>query len=314
MRRILITGSEGFVGQHAISLLKKDYLIVGLSKSTVLDNENNVEYVLGDILDKNAMSNLLKKYKPDIILHLAGIAKTWDNDPVEVLNVNLVGTLNVYEAVLSLKKESGYDPKIVFISSAECYGKIQNLQSISEENLLNPINDYGVSKAAADRLSYEYSQSHDLNIVILRPFPHIGPGQRQGFFVPDVMFQIVELERNPNRNELLVGNLQSIRDYTDVRDVVAAYKIAIETEFTPGEVYNICSGEGVKIADLLKKILAISQKPLVVKEDPEKLRSMDLQIFVGNNQKFVSKTGWRRQYPLDKTLIDTIEYWRNLHN
>lgn len=313
MLKILITGSEGFVGQHAVNLLKNDNYIIGLSRNTELKNEKNIEYVLGDILNKQTVLDLLDKYQPDVILHLAGIAKTWNNDPKEVFDINLYGTLNIYEAVTILKKEKGLNPKIIFISSAECYGKTQNPQSITEDNLLNPINDYGVSKTAADRLSYEYSQTKGLNVVILRPFPHIGPGQKQGFFVPDIVSQIVELENNPKNNELLVGNLQSVRDYLDVRDVVKAYKQAIETDLEPGEIFNICSGVGIKIEDLLQKILSLTKKEIIIKQDASKLRSVDLPIFVGNNQKFVSKTGWKIEFPLDQTIQDVLEYWRNLH-
>ena|SRR3989344_744332 len=310
MKKILITGSEGFVGQHTVHELKKNYSIVGLSRNTKLPAEENLVYEIGDILDENFLYELLKKYKPDVILHLAGIAKTWGNDPREVFNINLIGTLNIYESVLKLKNEDGFDPKIVFVSSAECYGKTNNTENITEDSILNPVNTYGASKLAADRLSYQYTQAHNLNIVILRPFPHIGPGQQKGFFVPDITSQIIEIEKDPSRHELMVGNLEAIRDYLDVRDVVRAYKLAIGKDLTKGEAYNICSGKGIKVEEILQKILAQTDKKIEVKTDPSRMRPIDLPIFVGNNKKFVAATGWQPEISIDQSLKDVLDYWR----
>lgn len=310
MKKIFITGAEGFVGQHAVNILKKDYSIVGLSRSTPLESEENVEYIIGDILDPNAIEKILAQHNPDVILHLAGIAKTWNNDLKEVFNINLFGTLNIYQAIINIKEKKDYNPKIIFVSSAEVYGKTQDTKSITEEMLLFPISEYGSSKASADRASFQFSQTHGLNIVILRPFPHIGPGQKGGFFVPDMASQIIEIENDPQKHELMVGNLQSVRDYLDVRDVIQAYKLAIETNLPKGEVFNICSGNGVKVEDLLKKLLSLTNKKIAVVQDPSKLRAVDLPVFVGNNHKFAEATGWKPEYSLDQSLEDVMNYWR----
>lgn len=307
MQKILITGSEGFVGQHLIEVLKDTYLCIGLYRTIPPPQKEGVEYVQGDILDAEQISAILKKYSPDYIVHLAGIAKTWGNDAKEVFNINFFGTLNIYTEVLKLK--SKFNPKIIFISSAEVYGKTTRPENISEDDLLMPINVYGVSKLAADRLSFQYAKSNNLNIVILRPFPHIGPGQGLGFFVPDMTSQLVELEKG-SENTLLVGNLDATRDYTDVRDVVEAYKRALETDLPSGEVYNICSGNGIKIKDLLDKLLSLTNKKINLKEDPQRLRSVDLPVFVGSNKKFKDATGWNPKIPIDQTLKDVIDYWR----
>lgn len=309
--KILITGSEGFVGQHIISLLaKNNYDIIGLSKETKLETTNQVRYIIGDILDSDKMFAILKNFTPDVILHLAGIAKTWDNDPRLVFDINLYGTLNIYQSILKLKDSQGYNPKIIYVSSAEVYGNTTDTSQITEEFPLNPINEYASSKLAADRLSYQYTQSHKLNIVILRPFPHIGPGQKTGFFVPDVVSQIVEIENTPSKDTLFVGNLTTIRDYLDVRDVVEAYRLVIEKDFTPGEVFNICSGSGIKIADLLNLILKLTTKQIVLAKNPDLIRPVDLPTYVGSNQKLVAATGWKPQYSLENTLKDIIKYWR----
>lgn len=310
MQKVLVTGSEGFVGQHLVSLLKKDYQIIGLSRNTKIPSEENVDYVLGDILNPDQMYDLLKTHQPDAIIHLAGIAKTWGIDPKELFNINLFGTLNIYEAVLKFKSEdSSFDPKIIFISSAEVYGKTTEPGNITENSPLLPINSYGTSKLAADRLSYQYSEANHLKIAILRPFPHIGPGQQKGFFASDMASQIVEIEKG-QQEEILVGNLKAVRDYLDVRDVVEAYKAVLESDFTPGEVFNICSGQGVEIKDLLDKLISMSQKQIKITEDPTRLRPVDLPIFVGNNGKLVKATGWSPKLSIDATLKDVLDYWR----
>lgn len=312
MKKVFITGSEGFVGQHLINLLQKDHSIVGLSRNTALEPRPNVVYEIGDIQDHNRIYQLLEEYQPDVIMHLAGIAKTWGNDPKEVFDINLYGTLNIYQTVVKLKKERGFNPKIIFVSSAEVYGNTQTLDSISEDAGTFPINFYGSSKLAADRLSYQYSQTDHLNIAILRPFPHIGPGQQKGFIVPDIASQIVALEKDPNSNELLIGNIDSVRDFSDVRDVVKAYKLIIEKDLSPGEVFNVCSGTGTGIKDLLDRMLKLAKKPITIKQDPARLRAVDLPVFVGNNKKLVDTTGWTPEYSLDKTLQDVIDYWRKV--
>lgn len=305
MQKVLITGSEGFVGQHLVKVLNKDFQVIGLYRTTPPPTLDRVEYVQGDILDSTAIFEILEKYQPEVIIHLAGIAKTWGNDAKEVFDINFFGTLNIYTEVLKSK----INPKIIFISSAEVYGKTENPENVSEDDLLMPINVYGVSKLAADRLSFQYAKSNGLNIIILRPFPHIGPGQGLGFFVPDIASQLVELEKT-DQNTLLVGNLEAIRDYTDVRDVVEAYKLALEIDLPSGEVYNICSSNGLKIKDLLDKLLALTNKKITLKEDPARLRPVDLPIFVGSNKKFEDATGWNPKIPIDQTLKDVIDYWR----
>lgn len=309
MLKVFVTGSEGFVGQHLISLLKKSYSVIGLSRQTSIPSSENIKYVQGDILDCTKIEDILRNYQPDIIVHLAGIAKTWNNEATELFHVNLNGTLNIYQQVVKIKQEIAYDPKIIFISSAEVYGRTDRLDNITEESPLFPINTYGVSKAAADRLTYQYSQSDQLKTVIIRPFPHIGPGQRRGFFVSDMVSQIVELEQS-NSSELFVGNLSAIRDYLDVRDVVRAYTMIMEHDFQPGEVFNLCSGQGIEIKQILHKLLALTDKKIEIKQDPQKLRPVDLPVFIGNNSKIKHALGWKPEYSLDQTLAEVMEYWR----
>lgn len=313
MQKILVTGANGFAGQHLIQVLEPDYQIIGLINKSKLEGSQNVQYVSGNILDRGFLEDLIKKYQPEKIIHLAAIAPTWSQDPENIFKINLIGTLNLYLAVESQKKSSGFEPKIVYISSAEVYGKTPNPGKISEENPFFPANYYGTSKIAADRLSYQMSQSAKLKIIIIRPFNHTGPGQLQGFFVPDMASQIVKIENDPEESKLMAGNLESIRDISDVRDIVQGYKKILETDVPSGETFNICSGQGIKMKDLLEKLLGFANKPILVVEDPKRMRPSEVPITVGDNSKFKRLTGWEPKIPIDQTLQDTLEYWRNKH-
>lgn len=310
MKKILVTGAGGFVGLHLIDLLKKDYLIIGLTHPNKIPESENLKIIEGNILDKNLIEDIIKNEQPDSIIHLAAKASTWQSDPADAFKVNLFGTLHIYQAVTALKKSADYNPKILFISSAEVYGKTDTIGKLTEESLLNPVNFYGVSKSGADRLSFAYASSQKLNIIIIRPFNHAGPGQTKGFFIPDMASQIVEIENDSSKSEISVGNLESVRDVSDVRDIVTAYKLAIEKDFLPGEAYNVCSGNGFKMKDLLEKLLKMAKKEITVVYDPKRIRPADIQTTIGNNSKFVNLTGWNPKYTIDQTLKDTLDYWR----
>lgn len=309
MQKVLITGAAGFVGHYLTDTLLDNYHVLGLDRSS--ENPNpKMEHFQGDILDKKFLIDLVAKEKPEIIFHLAAKSQTWTHDVEEVFKINMLGTINLYESILEERKASDYNPKIFFISSSEVYGATTDPKNITEDSPLFPTKFYSASKVASDRLSYSFSQSEKLNILIIRPFTHTGPGQGKGFVVPDFASQIAELEKNQTNNTILVGNLEPIRDYLDVRDVVAAYKAIVSKDWTPGDSYNICSGKGVKIKEILEILLKLTTKKLSIKEDPSKLRASDTPVYVGNNQKFVKLTGWEPKIPLETTLKDTLDFWR----
>lgn len=310
MQKLLLTGANGFVGQHLISALQGSYQILGIVHNSDLQNSSSVSYENGNILDRGFLEDLIKKFQPDTVIHLAAIAPTWTQDPENIFKINLIGTLNLYLAIEECKKSSGFDPKIIYVSSAESYGKTTNPEKITEDNPFYPANYYGASKVAADRLSYQMSQSAKLRITIIRPFNHTGPGQLKGFFVPDMASQIVDLE-NSDKNELMVGNLESVRDISDVRDIVEGYKRILETDITPGEAFNLCSGKGTQMQDILNMLLSKAKKEIKIVEDPKRMRPSEVPITVGDNSKFKSLTGWEPKIPLDQTLEDTLNFWRN---
>lgn len=310
MKKVFLTGANGFVGKHLIDLLSSSgYFILGITHEGDLPSTENSKFISGNIMDRNFLEDILENNQPDYIIHLAAKAVTHGEDPEGSFKVNFFGTLNLYQAVAKLKG-SFLDPKIIYVSSAEVYGKTNSPENITEDSPLFPVNYYGVSKVAADRLSYQYTQSHKLKIVILRPFNHIGPGQTKGFFVPDMSSQIAQIETGSQNKEIMVGNLDSVRDFLDVRDVVEAYKLALEKDLPFGEVFNVSSGKGIKMADLLQKLLTHAKTQIQTKTDPNRLRPSDIPITVGDSTKLRKLTGWEPKIPIDQTLEDTLEYWR----
>lgn len=310
MPKVFITGINGFVGHHLVDCLISDYSITGLTVDEPTTADKNIKYFFGDITDRKIVRDSIAKIKPEYIIHLAAIATSWTQDITALFDVNLFGTINVYESVLEIQSQSQYNPKIIYVSSAEVYGQANNPESIDELSLLNPVNHYAASKVSADRISYDYVQNKKLNIIIVRPFTHTGPGQNKGFFIPDMASQIAELEKYPEKSELLAGNLEAVRDYSDVRDVVRAYKLIMESDIPPGEVLNICSGSGIRIREVLNMLLKMSNKKIVVKTDPSRLRPSDTPVIIGNNNKIKKLVNWKPEISFSMTLSDTLEFWR----
>ncbi|MCX6704269.1 MAG: GDP-mannose 4,6-dehydratase, partial [Candidatus Woesebacteria bacterium] len=196
MQKALITGAAGFVGHYLTETLLEKYQVLGTDVATANPNPKMI-YFPGDILDKKFLTDLIQKEKPEVIFHLAAKSMTWTRNVEEVFKINMLGTINLYESILEVRKDSDYNPKIFFISSSEVYGNTTDPKNITEDSPLFPAKFYSASKVASDRLSYSYSQSEKLNILILRPFTHTGPGQSKGFVVPDFASQIAELEKDP---------------------------------------------------------------------------------------------------------------------
>ncbi len=312
MPKVLITGALGFVANHLIPLLIPEYQIIGLVLQTPQTKPHPITYLECDITDSQAINSIITAHKPEFIIHLAAVSQSWNTDVTKLFQTNLTGTLNIYQSILNQKS---YSPKIIYVSSSEVYGQTNNSSSIDESSSLNPINTYAVSKLSADRLSYQFSYSHNLNVTILRPFPHAGPGQSTGFFVPDMASQIVTIEQTPaTTNQISVGNLTSIRDYTDVRDMVRAYYLALTSNLPQGEVYNISSDHGIAIQDIFTQLTHLSTVDLSIHQDPNKLRPIDIPIAIGNSAKFRQATNWQPHIPLVQTLTDTLNYYRNLQS
>lgn len=247
------------------------------------------------------------KSKPDYIFHLAAqsfVPMSW-RAPTDTMETNLIGTIHLFEAVRKLK----ISPKIQFAGSSEEYGFVYPDElPIKEENPLRPLSPYGVSKLAADKLSYQYCISYGLHIVVTRGFNHIGPRRGDVFVTSNFAKQIAEIEKG-KEPVIHVGNLEASRDFTDVRDMVRAYLLALE-KCQPAEPYNICSGKTIRIKDVLDMLLSMTDKQIEIRQDPDRMRPSDVDVLQGDCSKFKKQTGWKQTIPFEKTLEDLLDYWR----
>lgn len=307
MVEIMVTGADGFVGHHLVELLHQEYKVAGLvGKGPLPKVSGNLSYDRADITDIDRLNTIITKYKSPVIIHLAAVAATWKEDG-ELFKVNVEGTRNLYQVVSNI---DGYDPKIIFASSGVVYGNTPHPGDIREGAEVLPINPYGQSKYQAEEVGKEYV-TQGLNIIAVRCFNLAGPGQGLGFFVPDMCKQIVDIERGEGgTGSVSVGHLGATRDILDVRDAVQAYKILINSDTKPGEVFNICSGVGHKMEEVLDILMSLSTKKITTIQDPKRMRRSETPIFVGNNEKLKS-LGWNIQYPLGQTLEDALNFWRN---
>jgi len=312
----LITGISGFAGSYlAEFLLDKNYKVFGTfyDKSTFSNIDNildKIEIFECDIRNYNSMRMIIEKVRPDEIYHLAAISFVPNSlkYPRLTFDTNLYGTLNLYQAVIEQK----ISPKILFIGSADEYGIVnENNLPIKENCPLNPVNPYSISKASADYLSFFYFKRDDLNIVRVRPFNHIGPRQAPDFVCSSFAKQIVEIEKGIRDPKIMVGNLEVKRDFTDVRDMVRAYWLALQRG-KMGEVYNISSGRAIQIKELLDNLLELSSKNIEILKDPQRMRPSDNPVLLGDSAKFRGKSGWEPEIPLAKTLKDVLNYWRKV--
>lgn len=315
-KRALITGITGFVGSHlAELLLKEKYNVSGTirwrSKTENIDHiAGKIKLIETDISDPNSVRQAIEKSRPDFIFHLAAqsfVLTSW-HAPQQTFTTNVIGTINLLESVRQLK----INPVIQIAGSSEEYGRVlKNEIPITEENPLRPLSPYGVSKVAQDLVARQYFMSYGVKSVVTRAFNHTGPRRGDVFATSNFAKQIAEIEKNIKPPVIKHGNLNAIRDFTDVRDVVAGYLLAV-IKGEPGEVYNICSGSGHKIYDILQILRYLSPKKDIIKleEDQDRLRPSDVQILVGNSQKFRKKTGWKPKIELTQTLEDLLDYWR----
>jgi GDP-4-dehydro-6-deoxy-D-mannose reductase len=311
--RALITGIAGFVGSHlAELLLKEGYNVYGIVRyRSKLDNiehiKSEIHLLNADLRDSLSMEIAIREARPDYIFHLAAqsyVPMSW-KAPSDTIETNVVGTINLYEAVRKL----GLNTQIQFAGSSEEYGLVYPDEvPIIEENELRPLSTYGVSKVAGDRLSYQYFKSYGLNIVITRGFNHTGPRRGEVFVTSNFAKQIAEIEKGAEPI-IYVGNLEAIRDFTDVRDMVRAYFLTMNNcQF--GVPYNICSEKAVTINSVLNRLLSMTKVEIKVVQDVKRIRPSDVPILQGDCTKFKIATGWERNFPLDETLEDLLNYWR----
>jgi GDP-4-dehydro-6-deoxy-D-mannose reductase len=316
--KVLITGITGFAGSHLAEYILEHHPgveVYGIRRWR--SRIENVEHLLDkiqivecNIVDASSVKALIADVRPDKIFHLAAqsfVPSSW-NAPAESLTTNILGQLNIFEA---LRQSKLMDTWVQIACSSEEYGMVYpNEIPIRETNPLRPLSPYAVSKVTQDVLAYQYFMSYGLKAVRTRGFNHTGPRRGEVFVCSNFSKQVVEIEKNKRPPIMYVGNLEARRDFTDVRDMVRAYWLSTE-KCEPGEVYNICTGSSVSIQDLLQLVLSHTNVEIEIKQDPSRLRPSDVPLLEGDCSKFQQATGWKPEIPFRQTLSDIMDYWRD---
>ena len=313
--RILITGATGFAGRHLsrLSLSKRGTKVYGLVRNARSASRlaPGVRPLRADLLSTASLASALRKVRPDRVYHLAGQASvklSWKK-PKLTFDVNVRGTRCLLEAALRVRSRA----RILIACSADEYGAPRLRKKLDEGSPLKPVNPYGASKLVQDLLALHYFQSHGLPVVRTRAFNHIGPGQDERFAVSSFAKQVAAIERGDRKPRIDVGNLEAVRDFTDVRDVVQGYRLALE-KGRPGEAYNVASGRGRRLAEVLRFYLRRSSVKIKVRRDRARLRVSDAPYLVGDARKLRRETGWRPRIRFEKSLRDVFEDWKGRPN
>jgi GDP-4-dehydro-6-deoxy-D-mannose reductase len=309
-RTILVTGVSGFVGPHlARALVAEGARVAGLG----IEAEPPLGLPLAgwhtaDLGEAQAVADALARARPDAIVHLAGQSSAARSfaDPDGTFRANATGTANLLAAV----RAGAPAARVLVVGSGEAYGPQPEGTRVGEDAPFAPVSPYAASKAEADRIAADAAQGeHGLDVVRVRAFSHTGPGQSPVFVIPGWAEQIAAIEAGHAAPVLNVGNLEVTRDLSDVRDVVAAY-LALLERGTRGTAYNVCRGEGVKLSDVVQRLVALARVPVAVETDLARMRPADVPWLVGDPSRIARDTGWRASVPLERTLADVLEEWR----
>jgi GDP-4-dehydro-6-deoxy-D-mannose reductase len=293
--KVLITGGSGFVGRYlAAHCAEQGDGVVTLDRS----GDEPI-----DITDREATHAALAKHEPEVVYHLAALSHVGDSwsDPSAVYRVNIEGTAHVLDAARAAAVR-----RVVVVGSAEEYGRVDAADlPLREDAPLRPTTPYGVSKIAASYLALQAYLAYGLDVIRVRAFSHTGPGQSDRFLVPALAGRVAAAERE-QRDEIRAGSLDPVRDLSDVRDVVRAYRLLAE-HGTAGAVYNVCSGSGVSVREIADHLLAAARRPLRITVDPDLVRPVEVPRLVGDASRLRADTGWRPAYGLDETLAAVLE-------
>jgi GDP-4-dehydro-6-deoxy-D-mannose reductase len=301
LKRLLVTGRHGFVGSALAHGMQTD---AAFSDWIVVDTP-----VALDLRDPVATHDMVAVAAPDAVLHLAAQSFVPDalRDPAATLQVNLFGTLNLLRAL----KQRHFRGRMIYAGTGDVYGVVpDDALPIAETNLPAPRNPYAVSKLAAEALCYQWTVTEAMDVVLARPFNHIGWGQSDRFVVSDFARQIVEIRRGRRKAIVAVGDIDVTRDFTDVRDVVHAY-FALLSSGSTGEVYNVCSGRETSIRAVLERLATLGGVEFDIEQDPARLRKSEQRRICGNPAKIKRATGWEAATPLDDSLADMLRYWES---
>ena len=301
--KAVITGGVGFVGSHLAAELKANgYEVVCCD----LKAAENVVPI--DIMDPEVTLRVVSEHKPDILINMAGQANvglSWKK-PQLTVSLNTIGLINILEAVKTVNPGM----RVITIGSSDEYGSLgERGANVTEDMPVNPMTPYAISKAAQDQFANLYNRAYGMNVCMIRFFNLVGAGQAKGFMIPDFSSGIAEVEAG-KKEHLSVGNLESARDFTHVKDACRAVRLVAEKGHA-GEIYNICSGKTYKAQEILDKLLAMANTEIEVRPDPDRMRPSDTPVVCGNHDKLTAHTGWQPELGIDTVLEEVLEYWRN---
>jgi len=318
LQKYLITGFSGFVSKHFLDFLEKNEIsasVLGLDLHLPSFGNKDFKHVKWsfqkiDLIDENSVENLIYEFQPEFILHLASFSSvlfSWKN-PILSYQNNINIFLNLLEAVRKLNIQA----RIISVGSSEEYGNIdKNQLPLKEELPPNPVSPYAVARVSQEMLSKVYVDGFGMDIVMTRSFNHIGPGQKDIFAISSFARQIVGLKKNKSsKNEMKTGDISIVRDFIDVRDVVRAYYLLLQ-KGKNGEIYNICTGRGFSLSEIINKMAEIAGVNVIPRLDKRLIRPNDNKIIIGSNEKVKKDIGWDMKINLEKSLEDILEYWDN---
>ena len=317
MKKYLITGYSGFVGRHFLEYLDhagthasiKGLDIQGPEFSQDSYKNIRVDFEKIDLLDRNRVESILFNFQPDYILHLASyssVAFSW-KEPI----LSFQNNMNIYLNLLESIRKWNLPARILSIGSSEEYGNVdEDTLPLTETHIPKPVSPYAVARVSQEMMSKVYADGYGLDIIMTRSFNHIGPFQKDIFVIPSFAKQLVEIKKSGNSSsELVTGDTSIVRDFTDVRDVVVAYDLLLK-KGKPGEIYNVCSGKGTSLSDVIGIMAKILDLNIHVRVNEKLVRPSDNRIIIGSNERIKKDIGWDMKIPLEQSLTDIIDYWQ----
>ena len=317
MDKFLVTGFSGFVCKHFLDYLEDNKIpaqVIGIDIHAPSFNIENFKYIKCDfqkldLLNKAEVEKVVSEFKPNYVLHLASyssVAFSWEK-PVESFTNNTNIFLNLIETIRSLKLNC----RILSIGSSEEYGNVNAVDlPLKETQVLKPISPYAVARVSQEMLSKIYADSYEMDIIMTRSFNHIGTHQKDFFVIPSFAKQLINLKKtNSEIKELTTGDTSIVRDFVDVRDVVKAYYLLFK-KGKKGEIYNICSGKGISLNEIISIIASILNISIIQKINPQLVRPNDNQIIIGSNEKIKTETGWSNAISIEQSLKDILEFYK----
>lgn len=316
MKKYLITGFSGFVSRHFLEYLENNKIrasIKGLDIHNPDFRQEGFKYIKCDfekidLLHKNAVENIIFNFQPDFILHLASfssVAFSW-REPI----LSFQNNTNIYLNLLETIRKLNLSTRILSVGSSEEYGDVKDTDlPLTENQPLKPVSPYAVARVSQELLSQIYSTGYNLDIIMTRSFNHIGPFQNDIFVVSSFVKQLIEIKNSSERNrDLITGDINIVRDFTDVRDVVSAYYILLN-HGKKSAIYNVCSGVGKSLKNIIQMVCNLLDITVTIRVDQKNIRPRDNKIIVGSNAK-LKELGWKQRYTLENTLMDLIDYWK----